>query len=93
MGTRIGTAVQRHNRQFYEREFHTDVFRRSVFGLVALYNLLPQALIDIPNVRDFQKRLQDVVLQAAIRGFDGWQGILSGSVIRRQVEFQRLSAA
>ena len=89
-GTRLSSFVQRHDRQFLDRDSHTETFRRSVFGLVSSYNLLPQEIVDISTVKMFQQRLQKSVLKAALAGVDGWQYVLSGSVIRRQVEFQRL---
>ena len=88
--TRLRRVVQRHNRQFTERPGHTDVFRRSLFGLVSAYNLLPQSVVDIPSVQDFQSRLQRAVLKAARENVENWSRILSGGVIRRQVAFQRL---
>ncbi len=88
--TRLHRTVQRHDRQFLERPGHTDIFRRSLFGLVCSYNLLPQSVVDISSVSAFQSRLQRAVLKVARDGVDDWSHVLSGSVIRRQVAFQRV---
>ncbi len=88
--TRLHAILRRHNRQFVERNGHTDVFRKSIFGLVASYNLLPQAIVDIPSVQCFQRELQKVVVKVAQRDLDGWPRVLSGTVIRRQVAFQQM---
>ena len=91
--TRLHRSVQRHNRQFAERTGRrTDVHERSLFGLVSSYNLLPQSIVDIESVSGFQGRLQRAVLKAAQNGVNDWSNILSGHVIRRQVEFQQLFA-
>ena len=90
--TRLHRTVQRHNRQFVERSGHTDIFGRSLFGLVSSYNLLPQSIVDSTCVSAFQGRLQRAVLKAAKNGVDNWTSLLSGHVIRRQVEFQQLFA-
>ncbi len=88
--SRLHATVQRHDQQFVERTGHTDVFRRSLFGLVASYNLLPQSVVDISCVSAFQSRLQKAILKVARRGIDDWPRVLSGGVIRRQVAFQQL---
>ncbi len=92
MGTRLHGTVQRHNRQFTEREFHTDIFRESIFGLVSAYNLIPQSVVDISSVKIFQRRLQFAVLKAAQSNIENWPNVLSGRVLLRQVAFQRLFA-
>ena len=88
--TRLHTALKRQDRQFLERSSHTDVFRKSIFGLVASYNLLPQSVVDIATVQGSQRELQNAVLEIAQGGLGGWPRVLSGTVIRRQVTFQRL---
>lgn len=58
-GTRL-SELRRHNRQFVERARRTDVFDRSVFGIVKAYNLLPQQVVDIPFVPAFQGKIQKI---------------------------------
>ena len=81
--TRLHRTVQRHNRQFMERDGHTDVFRRSVFGRVASYNLLPQSMVDMSSVKGFQRMLHLAVLRAARSNGENWSRLLSGQVLRR----------
>ena len=88
--TRSHEILRRHDRQFVERTFHTDAFQRSLFGFVCAYSLLPQNLVDLSSVSSFQQRLQNAILKAARDGVENWQSVLSGRVIRRQVEFQQL---
>ena len=88
--TRLLSTVRRHNKQLLERPGHTDVFSRSLFGLVSSYNLLPQHIVDTGDISKFQHVLQQGLLRAAKEGLDDWQHVLAGHVIRRQVAFQRL---
>lgn len=88
--TRLHRIVQRHSRQFLERPAHTDCFKRSLFGLVSSYNLLPQSIVDIQTVSGFQSRLQSAVLRAANNGVENWALLLSQRWLCRQAEFQRL---
>ena len=52
-------AGRRHNRQLLERcrGDHLDVLARSVFGLVRVYNLLKQVIVNAPTIKSFQRRL------------------------------------
>ena len=43
----------------------TNVLQRSLFGLVHLYNKLPQHAVDSPSVSSFQKKLQSGLLKFA----------------------------
>ena len=88
--TRSHVILQRHDQQFVERSSHTDVFQRSLFGLIPAYNLLPQGLVDVSSLSLFQQRLQNAVLKAARDDVENWPSILSGKVIRRQVAFQQM---
>ena len=51
--------------------------RRSLLGLVTIYNMLPQDTVDIRSVADFQGKLQGMILTAAERGLDDWEQLLS----------------
>ena len=37
--------------------FNRNVFNRSLFGLVAVYNRLPQIIVDFKTITDFQSAL------------------------------------
>ena len=58
---------------------YSSVLSRSVLGLVREYNLLPQAVVDASSVKTFQKRLQWLVKDEALRGSSTWAQCLSRS--------------
>ena len=43
---------------------HTELLKRSVYGLVRTYNSLPQVVIDIRDVSTFQRALQIMAINA-----------------------------
>ena len=55
--TRLGS--RRHNKQILDRcqGDQLEFFRRSLFGLVGVYNLLPQDVVDLKSVKSFQSAL------------------------------------
>ena len=74
--TRI--AARRHRLQVVEFEGQQDYVRRSIWGLITIYNLLPSYVVEeCATVRDFQGALQDLVMQRAIAGCQDWQDTLS----------------
>ena len=60
----------------------SEVLRRSLFGLVACYNGLPQSFVDEVSVKTFQRRLQLGLLRLAELGAEDW-GLLYSSAWRR----------
>ena len=60
------------------------VIRRSAFGLVAVYNLLPPHVVAKKSVSAFQKAAQDMVCKIAKTGHPKWQEILSPRVALTQ---------
>ena len=69
-----------------ERRPHWCVSSQCVWS----YNLLPQSMVDMSSVKGFQRLLQLAVLKAARSNVENWSRLLSGKVLRRQVEFQQL---
>ena len=68
----------RHNRQLIE--YHAgslEIVRRSVLGLIPIYNLLPQEIVDANSVRLFQRALSNLVKHRALSGFSNWQATFS----------------
>ena len=63
----------------------TDMFKRSIFGYVGVYNRLPQSLVNLKTVKEFQRCLQQTVMRVAISGGD-WEEFLS--VKRKTVDIQ-----
>ena len=57
--------------------FSTDTFARSLFGLVNLYNKLPQHLVECTSVKLFQRKLQFGLQRQADAGTAGWQQLYS----------------
>ena len=54
--------------------------KRSILGLVAVYNMLPGRIRDATSVRDFQRAAQDLVKAAAEAGATDWANLLSPRV-------------
>ena len=57
------SVAKRHHRQLEEVQ-HTncpELLRRSAFGLIKVYNLLPYEVVAANSVKEFQKRLQALV--------------------------------
>jgi len=70
---------RRHHRHLRDPRTTNDLcaFRRSAFGLVAVYNLLPARFVDLPNVSAFQGALQALVREAARQDTPRWPNALS----------------
>ena len=64
-----------HNRQLHDPAdgSHSELLRRSVFGLVRVYNELPQETVDKGTVKTFQQSLQNALKDAARQGSENWQ--------------------
>ena len=59
---RTRQCTRRHNKQLVDvREGrYLEIVKRSALGLIAVYNLLPQKLVDEDAVCNFQKMLQEL---------------------------------
>ena len=55
----------------------SQVFKRSLFGLVSCYNTLPQDLADLDTVKALQRRLQAALLRFAELGAVDWPRLYS----------------
>ena len=73
--TQLG--LRRHQHQFAVPSFTTDILKRSIFGLIVVYNLLPARVVESKTVKVFQSRLQSGLRKAAALDIDGWQCILA----------------
>ena len=64
-----------HNKQLLDRcdGSQTEVLQRSIFGLVRVYNLLPQVIIDLSCVKSFQGALTEMVRIRCRDAAVGWQ--------------------
>ena len=72
-------AIRRHAFQFIEPIFHTDIFRRSLFGLTVIYNLLSSSVIQAKTVKQFQHNLQAALMKASSEALSRWQWLFSPS--------------
>ena len=71
--TRRGAA--KHSRQLNDNLHGSllDMGRRSALGLIPVYNLLPQSVVDNDSVSSFQAALQDLVKREAQAGIAFWK--------------------
>ena len=74
----------RHWRPLHSKQVSThanfsssNVLKRSLFGLVHCYNILPQHVVDASSVQLFQRKLQGGLLQHADLGAEDWQSLFS----------------
>lgn len=56
----VGSVPDRHPRQFHDpmEHSHPSIMKRSLFGLVHVYNTLPASTVATGAVKTFQRRLQ-----------------------------------
>ena len=78
----------RHDKQLSNRahtiEFRENLWRRSVFGLVTVFNRLPQHVVDQEDVSSFQTCLTEQVRAHCALGTTDWHAIFDAerSIIR-----------
>ena len=58
----------------------SEVMKRSILGLIAIYNMLPEEVVMCSETSDFQTALQDLVKIRAVAGCDDWKLTLSPRV-------------
>ena len=57
---------------------HLEVLKRSVLGLVEVFNVLPTAVVEgSQKVRSFQAQLQELTLTASRDGVEDWKILLN----------------
>ena len=57
---------------------HLDIMSRSALGLVYVYNLLPDHLVQETEISKFQGALQEKIIKGSARaGKEGWEQMLS----------------
>ena len=73
-----GTDWHSKQLQTYRDGEHLEVLKRSVLGLVEVFNLLPTAVVEkAKTVQSFQAQLQELVLTAAQEKVPDWKLLLS----------------
>ena len=72
-------TLTRHSFQLmtYRTGKFLDVLGQSVLGLVDIYNLLPQFVVNAPTVKVFQRRVQHMLRTEAESGNDLWHELFS----------------
>ena len=75
-------AEDKHCRQLKEPRVSssTDIMKRSILGLIAVYNMLPEEVVMSDTVQDFQSLLQELVKLRALAQCDNWKLSLSPRV-------------
>ena len=53
------------------------IIKRSVFGLIAVYNMLPASCVALNSVKEFQRALQHLVTERAKIGRGDWKDTLN----------------
>ena len=71
----FSSSFRTHCRQLSDpvAHFHAPIIKRSVFGLIRVYNRLPSHVLDAMNVSIFQRRLQKLAKDAARANSAQWQ--------------------
>ena len=79
---RTRLQFRRHDMQLveYRNGDHTDYVKRSILGLVSVYNLLPSSAVHTNTVSVFQARLQDLVKERALAGCHDWAETFSPAI-------------
>ena len=54
-----------------------DYFTRSIFGLIAVYNFLPEFVVSQRSVKDFQSILPRIVRYIGASGYEEWESIFN----------------
>ena len=64
--TRFQSAL--HDKQLWDpaEGLCTEVFRRSIFGYIGIYNRLPQHIINLRSVKLFQMKLQETIRELTV---------------------------
>ena len=68
-------AFRTHARQLHDpiHPSHPVILKRSVFGLIRVYNRLPSQVLDAKSPKIFQRRLQCLAKEAAKGNAANWQ--------------------
>ena len=62
---------------FNHRIFHPDLARRSLFGLTSVYNALPDHVVSLNTVQEFQHELTALAKRKIRNGHGDWETFLS----------------
>ena len=73
------SSLRRHNKQLktYRTGRFLETTAKSIFGLIDVYNLLPQGIVDTDNVHTFQAKLQGLLKDMVNERQSNWETIFS----------------
>ena len=82
---RFGSLRQNeHSKQLYchSLEVHGQymLHRRSIFGMVPIYNRLPQSVVDCPSVSAFQSQLTKMATEKCKNDDQTWRSLFSARI-------------
>ena len=69
-------SSRRHTKQILDRcqGDQLEFFKRSLFGLVGVYNLLPQDVVDLKTIKSFQRALTSIAREQCMNSaVDMWK--------------------
>ena len=74
---RVG-GLHGHDHQIYDPTAGCNLqyIRNSLFGLISTYNRLPQQMIDLIRVSEFQSALQLLIKKAVVQRYPYWRSML-----------------
>ena len=76
-----------HSRQLLLRHHGVQrvEFHRSIFGLVKIWNILPEDVVESKSVSDFQSALTEIARKACEADFDKWSCVFSPPVVSQSL--------
>jgi len=78
----FGYPRQGHNKQLYghilEAQFQLQLFKRSIFGMVDVYNALSQEMVDLKSVKIFQSELTKFARARCVADDANWISSFAG---------------
>ena len=78
-GYQTRTAIRRHEYQLAEERIgtHWALYTRSLFGLTRIWNRLPEKLVTLGTVTDFQKALTEIARKSCRNNVPDWSTAFS----------------
>ena len=84
------TMGRRHNKPLHthieDLRLQPGLYQRSIFNMSNIYNLLPQAFVDVSTIQAFQSKLTAVARDKCRNGRPNWDSFLSA----RAYDFERI---
>ena len=83
--TRRRVQHPRHQHQLTEhcKGNFLEITRRSLLGLVRVYNFLPSSMVEAKTVKAFQHKLTEHAKSLCMSGFEGWPRTFSPRTVQQ----------